>query len=587
MTDKMKPRYGSDLIVDLMKALGIEYAALAPGATFRGIHDSIVNYGGNERPKVIFCCHEECSVAVAHGYAKVTGKPMATLTHNIVGLQHASMAIFNTWCDRVPVLVMGGTGPMDVTRRRPWIDWIHTALVQGNQVRDYVKWDDQPHNLRSVPMSLLRGHRIATTEPKGPVYLCFDADIQEDEIKEPVEMPDLSQFLPPSPIQADPQALQQAARLLYQAESPLIIADYFGRHPEAVPSLIELAELLAIPVVDKGNRFNFPNTHPLDVTGMEQELLKKADVILALDVQDLYGSLSTVNRTTRVSEPATSPSARIIHISLNEMLIRSWASDYHRLQPTHLPITADTSLAVPELLRMCREIGRIEGEKKRQIEARFSALRAGQEKQRAKWRKEASDAAGRKEISTAFLASEIWEVIKGEDWILVNGTSNRWARKVWDWTRPGQYLGDSGGAGLGYGLPGSIGAALAHLNTGKLCIDIQSDGDFLMAASGLWTAAHHKIPLLIVMFNNRSFYNSEDHARKIAQFRGWPVENAKIGTHLDNPPVNFAKMAESYGVKSEGPIERPEELRPALQRALGIVKGERRPVLVDVVSDPR
>jgi len=244
-------------------------------------------------------------------------------------------------------------------------------------------------------------------------------------------------------------------------------------------------------------------------------------------------------------------------------------------------------LAVPELVRLCRETGSIGGEKKRQIEARFATLQAEREKQRAKWRKEARDAAGRKEISTAFLASEIWEVIKKEDWILVNGTSNRWARKLWDWTQPGQYLGDSGGAGLGYGLPGSIGAALAHLNTGKLCIDIQSDGDFLMAASALWTAAHHKIPLLVVMFNNRSFYNSEEHGRKIAQFRGRPAENAKIGTHLDNPPVNFPKMAESYGVKAEGPIERPEELRPALQRALRIVKDERRPALVDVVSDPR
>src|SRR5512139_382711 len=199
---KRKPKYGSDLIVDLMRALDIEYAAFNPGATFRGIHDSIVNYGGNTKPEVIFCCHEEYSVAMAHGYAKATGKPMAAITHDVVGLQHATMAIFNAWCDRVPIIVMGGTGPMDAARRRPRIDWQHTALVQGNIVRDYVKWDDQPFSIRGVPDSLIRGYRIAMTEPKAPVYICYDADLQEDELKESIEIPDITRFAPPTPLQA-------------------------------------------------------------------------------------------------------------------------------------------------------------------------------------------------------------------------------------------------------------------------------------------------------------------------------------------------------------------------------------------------
>ncbi|MFH1639613.1 MAG: thiamine pyrophosphate-dependent enzyme [Chloroflexota bacterium] len=584
---KRHPQYGSDLIVDLMTAFDIEYAAFNPGATFRGIHDSIVNYGGNLKPEVIFCCHEEISVAIAHGYAKVTGKPMAAITHNIVGLQHASMAIFNAWCDRVPVIVLGGTGPMDTTRRRPWIDWIHTALVQGNQVRDYVKWDDQPHNLASVPMSFIRGYRLAITEPTAPVYICYDAALQEDPITEKVEIPDLSRFAPSESVQANPETLRRVARLLVEAKSPVIIADYFGRHPQAVASLVELADLMAIPVLDKGNRFNFPNTHPLDITGGTLDCLQQADVILALDVNDLYGSLMTNNRITRVSEYITNPEAKIIHISLKDMLVRSWAEDYQHLQPVDIPISADSSLVVPELVRFCRELIGDNKKIRRGIDARYKLLRASHEKRRAKWSAEARLTATRKDISLAFLAQEIGEVIKNADWVLVNGTAREWARRLWNWEQPNQYLGGTGGGGLGYGPGASIGAALAHRGTAKLCVNIQSDGDLLMTATALWTAAHHKIPLLIVMHNNQSFYNSEEHGIQMAKHRNRPTDLAGIGTHMDSPAVDFAGMARSFGVYGEGPVRRTGDLRPALQRALKVVQEKKLPALVDVICESR
>jgi len=585
--EKKQAEYGSDIVVDLMKAFDIEYAAFNPGASFRGIHDSIVNYGGNYRPETIFCFHEEISVALAHGYAKAKGKPMIAITHNIVGLQHATMAIFNAWCDRVPIIVLGGTGPMDTTRRRPWIDWIHTALVQGNQVRDYVKWDDQPYTIESIPESFIRGYRMATTEPTAPVYICYDAGLQEDQIKGEIEVPDVTRFSPPAPFQANPEALRRAAKLLVEAESPLIIADFLGRNPGSVASLVEFAELLAIPVLDKGNRHNFPNTHPLDVSGGAGELLKKADVILALDVQDLYGAMTTVNRTTRVIEYVTNLSVKVIHISLNEMLAHSWSTDYQALQATDVPICADTSLALPELTKLCREMMGSDGKKRAQVEARLSETKSIHDRLRSKWMEEARVTTTQKDISTACLAYGLWEVIKNEDWVLVNGNSNGWARRLWDWTKPNQYLGRSGGAGLGYGMGASIGAALAHLGSGKICVDIQADGDLLMTSSALWTAAKHKIPLLIVMHNNQSFYNSEEHGVQIAKFRKRPMETAGIGTHVDGPPVSFSKMAESYGVYGEGPIRRPEELIPALQRALKVVKEKQLPALVDVISESR
>ncbi|MBI4528858.1 MAG: thiamine pyrophosphate-binding protein [Deltaproteobacteria bacterium] len=585
--EKKQAEYGSDLVVDLMKAFDIEYAAFNPGATFRGIHDSIVNHGGNYRPEVIFCCHEEISVAVAHGYAKAKGKPMVAITHNIVGLQHASMAIFNAWCDRVPVIVLGGTGPMNTKRRRPRIDWIHTALVQGNQVRDYVKWDDQPYNLASVPESFIRGYRIATTEPMAPIYINYDADLQEDSIGEPVEIPDLTRFSTPAPMQGNPEALRRAAELLVEARSPLIIADCLGRNPRSVALLIELAELLSCPVIDKGNRFNFPNVHPLDITDGAREYLQKADLILGLDVLDIYGALTTVSKQTRACEYVISPSAKIIHISLNDMLVRSWAGDYQVLQALDVPISADTSVALPELTRLCREMIGSGGKGKTERESRLSELKAKHETRRAKWAADARATLDRKEISTACLGYELGEVIRKEDWVLVNGTANGWARKLWDLTKPNQYLGPSGGAGVGYGMSASIGAALALKESGKVCIDIQSDGDLLMTSSALWTAAKHRIPLLIIMHNNQSFYNSEEHGIEVAKFRKRPVENAGIGTHVDDPAVDFARLAQSFGVHAEGPIQRPSDLRPAIQRALQFVKEKKLPALVDVVAEPR
>jgi thiamine pyrophosphate-dependent acetolactate synthase large subunit-like protein len=585
--EKKQPEYGSDVVVDLMKAFDIEYAAFNPGATFRGIHDSIVNYGGNYKPEVIFCNHEEISVAVAHGYAKAKGKPMIAIVHNMVGLQHASMAIFNAYIDRVPVIVLGGTGPMNTKRRRPRIDWIHTALVQGNQVRDYVKWDDQPYTLADVPDSFIRGYRIATTEPMAPIYINYDADIQEDAITQPMEIPDVSRYAPPAPMQANPEALRKSAELLVGAKAPLIIADTLGRNPKTVPMLVELAELLGAPVVDKGARFNFPTANPLDATDGARDLLANADVILALDVADIFGSLTTVSKQTRDCEYVTKPGVKLISISMHDMLIHSWAGDYQALQALDYSMCADTSVAVPELTRLCRELLGNDGQRKQAIEARRKELGDKHKSRRAKWLADAQAKSSLKDITTAWLALELGEVIKKEDWVLVNGSSNGWARRLWDFTKPNQYLGASGGAGVGYGSGAAIGAALALKGTGKLAVDIQSDGDLLMTSSSLWTAAKHRIPLLIVMHNNQSFYNSEEHGIEVAKFRKRPVENAGIGTHVDDPAVDYSKMAQSFGVSAEGPVRNPADLRPALERGLKYVKEKQLPYLVDVIAEPR
>jgi len=581
------PEYGSDLIVDLLRAVDVEYAALNPGATFRGIHDSLVNYGGNTRPEIIQCCHEEIAVAVAHGYGKAKGRPMAAIVHDVVGLLHATMAVYIAWLDRAPVLVLGATGPMAAEQRRPWIDWVHTALVQGQAVRDYVKWDDQPASLPGIVESLIRAHRVAMTEPRGPVYLCFDAALQEQRLAGTVSIPELRRFAPPGPVQGDSRALEAAARWLVEADRPVVVADYVGRSAGAVASLVGLAELLSLPVIDLGSRFNFPNTHPLDLTGAEEDLLAEADLVLALDVFDLQKALGTVDRTARLARSFIRDGTKIVHISLNDLVVRAWAQDYGQLQPVDLAIAADTAVALPALEALCRAL--VEGgeghlAQRRERLARLGAIRRSL---RDRWRNEAERARDAHPISFPRLATDLWDAVKDEDWVLVNRTLRGWTRRLWNWTSPAQYVGALMGGGVGYGIGHAMGAALAHQGTDKLCIAIQPDGDLLYTPSGLWTAAHHRIPLLIVMFNNRSYYNDEDHQILMARARGRPVENAHIGLRMDEPAVDFAGLARAFGIYAEGPIDDPALLGPALQRAVGHVKRERQPALVDVITQPR
>jgi acetolactate synthase-1/2/3 large subunit len=582
-----RAEYGSDLIVDLLGKLDVEFAALNPGATFRGLHDSIVNYGGNTRPQIVLCCHEEIAVAVAHGYGKAKGRPMAAIVHDLVGLLHAQMAVYIAWLDRAPVLVLGATGPMAIEQRRPWIDWIHTALVQGQAVRDYVKWDDQPASLQGIVESSIRAHRIAMTEPRGPVYLCFDASLQEQRIEESVAIPQVGRFGPPGAAQGDPAAVDQAARWLVDAEDPVIIADYVGRKAGGVDGLVELAEAAGAPVVDFGSRFNFPNTHPLDLTGAEETLLGKADLVLALDVFDLEKALAKVDRTSRLRRPLIGGQTRLIHISMNDLLVRSWAQEQGHLHPVDLPIAADTSVALAALAARCRELTATDARWPARREQQRTKYGAQHDQLRLRWRKEAERVHDTRPIAMARLATDLWDVVKDEDWVLVNRALRGWARRLWDWTQPHQYVGALMGGGVGYGIGHAIGAALAHRDTGRLCIDIQPDGDLLYTPSGLWTAAHHRVPLLVVMYNNRSYYNDEDHQSLIAKSRGRPVENAHIGLHIDEPPVDFAGLARSFGLYGDGPIEDPADLRPALERAVRHVKEQRGPALVDVVTESR
>ncbi|MCH8939568.1 MAG: thiamine pyrophosphate-binding protein [Chloroflexi bacterium] len=575
--------YGSDVIVDTLRGLGIEYIAMNPGATFRGIHDSIVNHLGNERPEFIMCNHEEIAVAIAQGYGRAAGKPMAAFVHDIVGLLHASMAMFNAWMGRSGVLVLGATGPVDANHRRPWIDWIHTANVQGEAVRNFVKWDDQPASVEASVESLIRAYNLVTSEPLGPVYICFDADVQEEKLTKPYELPDFSRYPKPTRLQADGDALDEVATMLMAAKNPVVLADFLGRSEDAIKGLIRLAESLSIPVVNGGDFFNFPTRHPLYAAESKDTLLAEADVILALDVYDLQQELTSLDRATRIATDIIRPDAKLIDISLRQLLTKSWADDHGHLYPTDLSIAAETSMAIPALADIVqRRLDDATGSTA-EIAERGERIKGLQEAALAKNQATAKAQAGEHPLALSTIAQEIWEVVKDEDWVVGNGDLRGWVQRLWDIKHPYQDVSARGGGGLGEGLGHAIGVALANRDKGRLTINIQSDGDMLFTPAALWTAVHHHIPMLIVMYNNRTYGNDLGHQGSMAQVRDRPMERRTIGIDIDDPNVDFVGLARSFGAWAEGPIEKTEDLKPALERAIKEVKNGR-VALVDVYT---
>ncbi|MGH3740078.1 MAG: thiamine pyrophosphate-binding protein [Micromonosporaceae bacterium] len=575
------PRYGSDIMVDAMRRHGLRYVSLNPGSSFRGLHDSIVNYGGNN-PEIIECPHEKVAVGLAHGYAKATGEAMGVILHNVVGLLHGAMGIYYAYLDRAPVVVFGGTGPMALERRRPNIDWIHTANVQGNAVRDYTKWDDQPSSVRSVPETVARGYRIAMSEPRGPVYICLDAGLQEDALTEEIPSLDAARHQTPSRLGPDPVALEQLAELLVAARRPIIVPGYAGRDPAAFGQLVELAELLGAGVIDTGIRLNFPNRHPLNVTG--SDAIEDADLVFFVDVKDMGKPTQELDKVTRTVRSRIPADATVVDLGFNDLEISSWSHDFAALHPTDLQVTADTVVALPQLLERCRALEEAEPERQEARQARKRQLAEIHDAVWQGWREQAKADRDLSPVSTARLAAEVWEAVREHDWVLTAGTASGWAPRTWDFDRPYRHPGGSLGTATQISI--SLGVALAHKGSGKLVVDLQPDGDLMFDPGALWVAAYHKIPMLVVMFNNRAYHNDWEHQERIARHRGTPVENAYLGMEIDGPAPDFANLARSFGWHGEGPITDPDQVQAAVRRAAEVVMSTGQPALVDVVCQP-
>ena len=582
-------RCGADFMVDVIKSLGIEYCAANPGTSFRGLHESVINYGNNKDPEFLTCLHEESSVAIAHGYAKIEGKPMMIMAHGTVGLQHASMAIYNAYADRVPVYIILGN-LLDIAYRRGSADWYHSVQDAAAMVRDYTKWDDTPISLSHFAESAVRGYSISMTPPYEPVVIVADGALQEEPITEKnLRIPKLVTSAPP---QGDSGAVMEAAKLLVAAENPVIVAGRCARTPHGVDLLVELAELLQCRVQDQRLRMNFPSAHPLYAPPLVDPItttVGDADVVLGLEAQEMWTlthKMTGLNTFGMETSSLMQPGAKIITVSAVELNHKANYQDFGRYDEADLSITGDAEATLPALIEAVKKL--LTADRRIALQARGAKIAEANRKARERLLESAAVGFDASPIATSRLAAEIWAQVKNEDWSLVSNDRyiSYWSTKLFDFKKHYQYIGAQGAAGIGYGAPAAVGAALANRKHGRLTVNINSDGDLNYAPGVLWTAAHHRIPLLNIIHNNRAYHQERMYIQMVAAKQNRGIERANIGTSFTDPFINYAKMAESYGMYSEGPISDPKDLGPALQRAIAKVKsGE--PALVDVVTQPR
>ena len=544
-------RFGSDVIADVLRSLDIPFIALNPGASYRGLHDSLVNYLGNENPKMLLCLHEEHAVAIAQGWAKVTGRPMAVALHSNVGLMHASMAIYNAWCDRMPMLILGATGAVDAMQRRPWIEWIHTSRDQAALVRDFVKWDDQPASVGAARESIYRAAWLTNMAPRAPVYVVLGVELQEHP-SEALPSVDPRRFMPAVRSGVDHQDVSSALDLLRGAARPLILAGRLSRSLEGWQQRIRLAETLRAPVAtDTRVAAAFPTGHPLHVGALGtgsggsvtaiREAVRTADVILCLDWLDLAGLVKTALSGDELK-------GKVIHVSLDHVLHNGWSFDHMGLPEVDLMVAAD-----PDVFVSCL-VDHLADRPEQPATIPIPEL--------------PSDAvSGFGPIRVTQLATVLRQAVEGRDVSLLQVPLS-WDPASWPFNHPLDYLGSDGGGGIGSGPGLSVGAALALRGQNRLPIAVFGDGNFAMGSSAIWTAAHYGVPLLIVVANNQSFYNDELHQERMALQRNRPVENKWIGQRMTEPELDIATIARGHGAIGLGPVHDLSELPGVLEQAL-------------------
>ena len=557
----------ADFMTDVFKSLNLEYVTTNPGSSFEFLQESLINYGRNEMPELLTCLHEESAVGMGHGYAKADGKPMMALLHGTVGLMHASMAIYNAYADRVPIYIVAGH------HQEPGggVNAYHSAQDLGALVRDYVKWDDETKTVGRFAESAVRAYRIAMTPPMGPVLITIDHDLQGEPLDDRagLRIPNLTMSAPP---QGDANAVRETARLLIEAERPQIDCERSARTQAGVDRLIELAELLQCPV-NGGDRLNFPTRHALAGTGGEDY---EPDLILGLEVNDMFGRAQAMNRR----------GGRSVSISSVELSHGTNIRDYGRYAEVDLSIPADAEATLPALIEEVRQ--QMSARDRRRFAARGETITESHRAFREQERLRASYGWNSSPVSTARLVSEVWAQVRNDDWAIVSPIRflSSWPKRLWDMDQRYQYIGEQGAGGIGYGAPASVGAALANKKHGRLSVNFQCDGDLNFAPGVLWTAVHHQIPLLTIMHNNRAYHAEVMFVQRSAARHRRGEDRAHIGTTLRDPDISYTAMAQAYGMYAEGPLEDPNDLAPAIERALARVRaGE--PALIDVITQPR
>ena len=580
---------GGDYMVDVMRSLGIEYFAATPGNTFMGVHEAVINYGMLTTPTLRSICtmHEEASVAMAHGYAKIEGKPMACMMHTAVGLQHGSMAIYNAYADRVPIFMMTGCF-LDAGERVGEVAWTHSATDGPAMVREYTKWDDTPGSLRHFGESAVRAYKISMTPPYGPTLLAVDTLMQENEIPGgAAHAPPIPRLVHTAPPAGEEGAVREAAALLVKAENPVIYADRAARTPEGLRRLVELAEVLQAAVCDSQNRCNFPWRHPLNQSRRLRSLVGEADVLLLLEAGNPFDVVTRRNRGGELSSALQAGAKAISISSVGLAPEKNYGAGQQRYAANiDLEMAADAEATLPLLIEEVKR--QMPASRKSALEARGKALAEAHQEELERSRENARYGWDSRPVSMPRLCQELYEQIRNEDWSLVSASNfqSQWPQQLWHADKHYQYIGGHGAYGIGYLSPAGLGAALANQKHGRLSVSIVGDGDLMFGPGILWTAAHERIPLLYIVHNNRAYHMELMQMQVIANRRQRGIDRLGIACGITAPNIDFAGMARSLGVYAEGPIENPRDLGPALKRAIAVVKkGE--PALVDVVSEGR
>ena len=576
-------RPGADFMLDVIKSLGIEYVAANPSSSCRGLHESMINYGNNKDPELITALHEESSVAMGHGYAKIEGKPMIGMVHGTVGTQHASMAIYNAWCDRVPTIVILGN-ETDAGARRSFVEWTHSAQDAASIIRDFTKWDDNPTTLQHFAESFVRAYKIAMTPPMGPVAIIASGKLQEEPIEEKdLRIPKLTPVL--SPV-GDSGSIAELAKMLVNAENPVIVAGRVAHNQAGMSLLAELADTLQAPVNDQRNRMNLASSHPFYNTGN----VANADVLLALEVEDVFMLTHRMSPLNRIGmEPPrkiVKDTTKVITITSADLFQRSNYQDFARYNEVDMAIPGDAQATLPLLIEACKKL--ITSDLRIAMQARGAKLTEQHAKNKQASITQAALGWNASPLAPSRISAELWAQIKNEDWSLVgnDGFFGRWPNRLWNFDKYHQFIGGSGGEGVGYGAPAAVGAALANKKHGRFTINIQNDGDLNYAPGVLWSAVHHNVPMLNIMNNNRGYHQEVMFVTTMAARANRDVSRIGIGTKLESPFIDYATMAKAYGMKGIGPITDPKDLAGAIKQGIEIVKrGE--PVMIDTVTHGR
>src|SRR5262249_13030163 len=445
---------------------------------------------------------------------------------------------YNAWCDRVPVIIVGGND-LDAAHRPPGVPTIHSAQDINALVRDFTKWDDTPVSLQHFAQSFVRAYKIAMTPPCGPVAIALDAGLQQEPMRNNGEKLYIPRYVPTSPPQGDSGAVKEAARLLANAQNPVIVVDRAARTANGVRLLVQLAEALQAPVVDQGGRMNFPNTHYLRSA---PNVIGRADVIIGLELSDYWGAVNAWidnggDDGSGTRESRIKPDTKLISMSSVDLNPKSNYQDFQRFQTIDVHMAGDAEATLPALIEAVKSA--IASDRKAAIEKRGEGLRKSFAERKERTREVAAVAWDASPVSTARLVMETYAAIKDLDWSLVASVGNvsNWPNRLWPMEKHYHWLGHSGGYGVGYGAPASVGAALANKAHGRFSVSIQSDGDLMYAPGVLWTAAHHNIPLLSVMHNNRGYHQEVMHVQRLSNRRNRVASLGKtlgpIGTSIE------------------------------------------------------